>query len=368
MINSLIKKLTKIKDFRQSSGKRYKLLTVIIIIILGNMLGFISYRALGDFAKYYKKQICYLLKISSDKLPSYSTIRRVALGIDNSQLMEIFNQWGEELMKRDDIGKCWAIDGKSLRNTLTEIFGKEQNFVSFSSLFDVDNGLVLKMRNYENKKSSEIKETQELIKNVRKENITFTLDALHCQKETTKIIREGNNNYLIALKKNQRKLYNYLEKISEEKIANTINIEEDNSHGRRIKRQVSVWNNWQEIPEEISKKFKGIKTLIKVERSGTRKGKKYEQTVYYISSLLEKAEEISKKVRNHWGIENKLHWVKDVVMEEDKSQIKEKKAAQNMSVFKTIGINFFRLLKFDSITEGRRWLGANLSGFFALVE
>lgn len=55
-------------------------------------------------------------------------------------------------------------------------------------------------------------------------------------------------------------------------------------------------------------------------------------------------------------------------MEEDKSQIKEKKAAQNMSVFKTIGINFFRLLKFDSITEGRRWLGANLSGFFALVE
>jgi predicted transposase YbfD/YdcC len=262
------------------------------------MLGFISYRALGDFAKYYKKQICYLLKIS----------------------------------------------------------------------FDVDNGLVLKMRNYENKKSSEIKETQELIKNVRKENITFTLDALHCQKETTKIIREGNNNYLIALKKNQRKLYNYLEKISEEKIANTINIEEDNSHGRRIKRQVSVWNNWQEIPEEISKKVKGIKTLIKVERSGTRKGKKYEQTVYYISSLLEKAEEISKKVRNHWGIENKLHWVKDVVMEEDKSQIKEKKAAQNMSVFKTIGINFFRLLKFDSITEGRRWLGANLSGFFALVE
>jgi hypothetical protein len=82
----------------------------------------------GDFAKYYQKQICYLLKISSGRLPSYSTIRRVALGIENNQLIEVFNQWGKELMNRDET------DGKSLRNTLTEIFEKEQNFVVFTSL------------------------------------------------------------------------------------------------------------------------------------------------------------------------------------------------------------------------------------------
>lgn len=96
MINSLIKKLPKIKDFRKNKGKRHELWVVIIIIIIGNMLGFMSYRALGDFAKYYKKQLCNLLKISSGKLPSYSTIRRVAQGLDNNLLIEAFNQWGIE--------------------------------------------------------------------------------------------------------------------------------------------------------------------------------------------------------------------------------------------------------------------------------
>lgn len=207
-----------------------------------------------------------------------------------------------------------------------------------------------------------------MLKDTNIQKKTLTLDALHCQKETTKTIIEGNNHYLIPVKKNQKNLFKCLEKITKEKEAETINIDQDNSHGRKIRRQVSVWNNVGEIPSKIRKKFIGITNIVKVERSGVRGRKKYEQTAYYISSKEETAEEISKKIRNHWGIENRLHWVKDVVMEEDESKIKQKKAAINISVLKTIGINFFRLLKFESITEGRRWLGANLSGFFALAK
>ena len=368
MLNNLIKKLPKIKDFRKEKGKRHQLPIVIIIMILGNMLGFMSYRALGDFTKYYKKQLCSLLKVSSGKLPSYSTMRRVALGIDNEELIEQFNQWGKELMNRDEIDDCFAIDGKSLRNTLTEVFNKEQNFVTFSSLFDLANGLVLKIKSYENKKTSEIEETQELLNDVPIKNKTFSLDALHCQKETIRIIIESNNHYLIPVKKNQRNLYNSVEKVMEETPAKTVDVQQDNSHGRKITRQVSVWDNYQKLPEKIIDKFQEIKNIIKVKRSGIRGKKQYEEIVYYISSKLETATEVAKKIRNHWRIENQLHWVKDVVMEEDKSLIKNKKAAINISVIKTIGINFFRLLKFESITEGRRWLGANLSGFFAFLK
>lgn len=151
-------------------------------------------------------------------------------------------------------------------------------------------------------------------------------------------------------------------------LVKTVDIQQDNSHGRKITRQVSVWDNYQELPKQILDKFQGIKNIIKVERSGTRGKKEYEETVYYISSKLETAMEVGKKIRNHWGIENQLHWVKDVVMEEDTSLIKNQKAAINISVIKSIGINFFRLLKFESITEGRTWLGANLSGFFAFLK
>lgn len=368
MLNNLIKKLPKIKDFRKNKGKRHELTIVIMIMIIGNMLGFMSYRALGRFTKHYRKQLCSLLQISSGKLPSYSTIRRVALGINNQELIEQFNQWGEELINSDEIGECFAVDGKSLRNTVTEVFNEKQNFVIFSSLFDCANGLVLKIKSYENKKTSEIRETQDLISDIAITNKTVSFDALHCQKETISKIIAGNNHYLIPVKKNQKTLYNSLEKIITETSAKTLDIQQDNSHGRKITRQVSVWDNYQELPKQILDKFQGIKNIIKVERSGIRGKKEYEETVYYISSKSETATEVGKKIRNHWRIENQLHWVKDVVMEEDTSLIKNKKAAINISVIKNIGINFFRLLKFESITEGRTWLGANLSRFFAFLK
>jgi predicted transposase YbfD/YdcC len=273
MLNNLIKKLARIEDFRKDKGKRHQLTIVIIIMIIGNMLGFMSYRALGRFTKHYTTQLCSLLKIPSGKLPSYSTIRRVALGINNQELIEQFNQWGEELINSDEIGDNFAIDGKSLRNTVTDIFSKEQNFVIFSSLFDTANGLVLKIKSYENKKTSEIKETQEFLNDVPIKNKTFSLDALHCQKETIRIIIESNNHYLIPVKKNQRNLYNSVEKVMEETPAKTVDVQQDNSHGRKITRQVSVWDNYQKLPEKIIDKFQEIKNIIKVKRSGIR-GKK----------------------------------------------------------------------------------------------
>lgn len=118
----------------------------------------------------------------------------------------------------------------------------------------------------------------------------------------------------------------------------------------------------------MSDKFKEIKNIIEVKRSGMRGEKPYEEKNYYISSNSETATEVGKKRRNHWRIENQLHWVKDVIMDEDTSKIKQKQGAINISVLKTIGINFFRVLKFESITEGRRWLGANLPAFFAFLK
>ncbi|AKV67577.1 Mobile element protein [Microcystis panniformis FACHB-1757] len=77
---------------------------------------------------------------------------------------------------------------------------------------------------------------------------------------------------------------------------------------------------------------------------------------YYISSLTESAQVFAKIIRGHWKIENQLHWVKDVIFEEDKSEISDFQAASNWSILTTIGLNLFRGLGFLSITEGQRWL------------
>ncbi|WP_149988891.1 ISAs1 family transposase, partial [Microcystis aeruginosa] len=102
--------------------------------------------------------------------------------------------------------------------------------------------------------------------------------------------------------------------------------------------------------------LENLRRIIKVERRGSRGDKTYEETAYYISSLTESAQVFSKIIRGHWKIENQLHWVKDVIFEEDKSQISDFQASSNWSILTTIGLNLFRGLGFLSITEGQRWL------------
>jgi predicted transposase YbfD/YdcC len=88
----------------------------------------------------------------------------------------------------------------------------------------------------------------------------------------------------------------------------------------------------------------GIERLIMVEREGFRDKKPYMKVHYYISSLKEnKAQEFAKGIRSHWGIENSLHWVKDVIQNEDRSRIKDGNIAGNLSIIKSTVINLFRL-------------------------
>ena len=85
MINSLIEKLKSVKDYREDKGKRHQLWVILMIVILGNMVGYHRYRALGDFTYFYQKQLSYLLKISKKQMPPYSTIRRVMNSLDPGQ-------------------------------------------------------------------------------------------------------------------------------------------------------------------------------------------------------------------------------------------------------------------------------------------
>ncbi len=102
--------------------------------------------------------------------------------------------------------------------------------------------------------------------------------------------------------------------------------------------------------------FENLRRIIKVERRGSRGDKTYEETAYYISSLTASAQVFAEIIRGHWKIENQLHWVKDVIFEEDKSQISDFQAASNWSILTTMGLNLFRSLGFLSITERQRWL------------
>ncbi len=118
----------------------------------------------------------------------------------------------------------------------------------------------------------------------------------------------------------------------------------------------------------IDPAWTGIKSLIRVERVGTRGGKKYHEIICYISSLICTAKEFACGIRAHWGIENRLHWVKDVVLHEDDSTIRMGNAPANLSLIRAIALNILRRNGHAGITTAQRFLSNDIDKLLALVE
>ncbi len=179
---NLIEQLRQVKDFRTLDGQRHQLWLVLLFVIMGTMSGYVGYRAWGDFVKRHRRVLIDKFGIQKHGVPSYSTIRRILMGVDFDKLAAIFNQWAQNYVDLDASEWC-GIDGKSIKGTVQDYKSEYQNFVSIVSVFAQNRGLVLGMDKLENKQASEITTVQNLIAVLDIEGAVFSLDALHCQKK-----------------------------------------------------------------------------------------------------------------------------------------------------------------------------------------
>jgi len=111
-----------------------------------------------------------------------------------------------------------------------------------------------------------------------------------------------------------------------------------------------------------------VQSLIQIERIGIRSGMKYLQTNYYISSLVSKATTFANGIRQHWRIENRLHWVKDVIFGEDAAAFRNYNAATNWSIIRNIAINLARKSGYNSLTKAERFLAYDIDKLFLLLQ
>ncbi|MGK7927253.1 MAG: transposase family protein [Spirulina sp.] len=117
MLNSIIEGFKKIKDFRKKRGKRHKLWVVLAIIFLGLMAGNVNYQQIARFSQNEKDNLIKWLGIHPEKIPSYSTIRRVMMGINLLKIKAVFDNFVEEYYGKKEDTDWIAIDGKTLKNT-----------------------------------------------------------------------------------------------------------------------------------------------------------------------------------------------------------------------------------------------------------
>ncbi|MBD2597039.1 ISAs1 family transposase [Nostoc spongiaeforme FACHB-130] len=183
-------------------------------------------------------------------------------------------------------------------------------------------------------------------------------------KKTCQLIIDSGNEYVIAVKENQPKLHRHIQSVAAKTKPTSRYIATEKTRDRLTKRTVEVFHDLN----GIDPKWIGIKSLIRVERVGTRGGKQYHDIACYISSLICTAQEFAQGIRGHWGIENQLHWVKDVVLNEDRSTIHLGNAPANLSVVRAIALNLLRRNGHTSITIAQRFLSNDIDKIFALVE
>lgn len=166
-------------------------------------------------------------------------------------------------------------------------------------------------------------------------------------------IIESKNDYIGALKENQLNLLRAVEKNFQ---AGASTSSEEKGHGRIEKRTVRISHKLEGIPS-----FPGLKTLIKVEseRQVKYKGKIKEskETRYYIASFVETVEEFAERIRKYWGVENKVHYVRDVTQGEDASRIRTTPLIQIWAIARNLALNLYRTNGYENMAQAQRQAG-----------
>lgn len=184
-------------------------------------------------------------------------------------------------------------------------------------------------------------------------------------KKTLWLIVESGNDYLVTIKGNQGRLHRQVEAIATYRQPQQPSfIVQQQQHGRQEHRQVSVFS----ATGIDIQRWPGAKTVLCVERKRCCRGKCSTHRAYYLSSVATTARAWMEMVRGHWSIENRLHWPKDVVLQEDTTYGGDPNALLNASVFRSITINLLRLNGFDSLTSALRQMANQVERIFRLLQ
>jgi hypothetical protein len=190
------------------------------------------------------------------------------------------------------------------------------------------------------------------------------------QRNTVERVIDSGNDYLITVKGNQPTLRETIERFCNEQASISSDHSVDTSHGRSVERTVEVWRAPNaDSGYVIAPEWVGLRRIIRIKRVRISAGKRTEECLYYITSRREtSARTLGKLVQQHWQIENRLHWVKDAILREDRCGIRGEQAAENHSVLTTMALNIYRLNGEQSLKYGIIAYGGNIAALFKLIR
>lgn len=363
--SELLKFSSNIVDPRSRHGLRYSLPELLLVIISGLLAGAQNAEDIAYFAELHEE---WLKKFSAYRngMPKHDVILRILKLIAPDAVEEMVRAWVSSLlssMGQTVAGGHVALDGKAIRGSAGRASGKSG--VHMVGAYLTDAGVVLG-NEVVNKKSNEITAIPQILRSLNLSGSTVTIDAMGCQRAIAEEIRAADAHYVLQVKDNQSGLRaecaELAAKVGEKRVSSGVEealVERhrwvDKGHGRIETRLCYLIRDLSSVTRrELWKDMSGIVVMLR-ETEQVVSGKVSQEVSYYIvSDPAVSAKRVSSLIRDHWQIENGLHWSLDVVWGEDGHQLRDATAAANLSRLRRLALSMLKQ------SVGERMSGARL--------
>jgi len=321
---------------------RHKLVDVIVITLTAMIAGADDWVEIVAFGKEKEHWFKTFLELPGG-IPSHDTFGRIFSLMDPEEFGKCLIRWIHSIFPTGESDTI-AIDGKTARRSHDHANGKST--IHVVSAWGAHSRLILGQVKTEDK-SNEITAIPELLKVLDLEGCVVTIDAMGCQKEIAKQIARKGADYVLSLKGNQGNLHKEVELLFEDAIKNGYKdlphdtcTTVDGGHGRVETRRYTVIADTDWFEEKS--KWEKLSSFGMVESTREIGDLITKESRYFISSLPNDAERFGEAVRDHWSVENSLHWGLDISFREDDSRVRTGHAPENLAIIRRFALSLIK--------------------------
>ena len=347
VVPSLAQALSLLPDFRQAQGKRYDLLPILLLCCVAMMCGCTSQAAIADWGRNYSHHWLWRLGFKRSSAPSQATLHRIFKGLCVETFERLLSDWSQQVVRLIHLTApeplpAAAIDGKLLCGSRKQNAAQPHLLAGLSHQLGLVLGQVAVPE-----KGNELTAFFDLVEKLVVEGVVITADAMFTQRDVAAKIIASGGDYLLSVKANQPSLLEDVKLAFVEQWWMAESLTEasrTDAYADRIEERTLTassalvgYNDWP-----------GLQQVLRMKRRVTNKrtGVSREEEAYAITSLDAErggAEQLLKLWREHWHIENKLHYVRDVTYREDQSQVRAGRIPQVMAALRNAAIMLMRV-------------------------